>query len=64
MVLLKQLKLVVQQGYGYFIRLDLLHYLRETVLYLRVQISLCEFLVMHGLLGKSKQHLFLEWELA
>ena len=64
MVLLEQLKLVVQQGYGYLIGLDLLHYLWEAVLYLRVQISLCEFLVMHGLLGESKQHLFLERELA
>lgn len=34
MVLLEQLKLVVEQGYGYFVGLDLLHYLWEAVLYL------------------------------
>ena len=40
MVLFKQLELVIEQSYGYFIGLDLLHYLREAVLYLRVQIRL------------------------
>lgn len=40
-ILLQQLQLVIQQSNRYLIGLDLLHYLREAVLDLRVQISLC-----------------------
>ena len=62
-VLLQQLKLVIEQSDGYLVGLDLLHYLREAVLYLRVEIGLSELLVMHCFLGKSHQDLFFKGKL-
>lgn len=52
-VLLEQLQLVVEEGYGDFVGLDFLHDLREAVLDLRVEVGLRKFFIVHGLFRNS-----------